>query len=339
MSFPSYSFPYTAVSAGSLSSLIVNGGKYGCTTTITNVTGDSTMDNNVSSVIDDLKAFKSEVASFLDPSDKVSINGTMTLLPVTSNWYTLSVNNGDAPWNLTFAAETADDVFCIYTADSDITMENIKFNLGNAQANNIYIICNTDIYFLDGGTFYGNFIANGFSTWAPTTVNGTLSTVVASGQAIDGHLSLASGGKSVITTINYVQPTLTLTYRLRQLNRSIVQIEDSPLRNAYHARAELSNSLGKVVGFIETINRVAIKDSVHSVSTDTMITLFDNLSTIALKFTYAATNTSALTSKISSVASAFSGRYTAPPHVTIRPVRNMRVVTIVDAVNHRLTTQ
>ena len=120
-------------------------------------------------------------------------------------------------------------------------------------------------------------------------------------------------------------PVVTLTYRMRQLNRSVVQTETSPLRKAYHARADLRNSRGAIVGYIEFFNRVAIHKGLNTFNTDASITL--HLSTLAVKFSYTSTNFT-LPSTVKSVASAFSGMYTSPPLITIKPERNVHRVTI-----------
>ena len=268
------------------------------------------------------------------------INDAVTFEPHTYFWYTFADESpsSETPWTLTFVASepgtSNPDTFVIYKS-SGIDLSNIIFNRGNVNVQSIFIISDDDII-LAGGTVYGNFIANGFNTLASTTVYGTLSAIVEPGDnSADGKLSLPLND-TTITTINYVQPTLELTYRMRQLTRSAVQTETSALRKAYYARADLRNSAGTIVGYIETYNRVSIHNDLNTFNTDTSISLYDpdKPSSIAVKFSYISA-TSTLTSTVKSVASAYSGKYMAPPLVTITPAGNKCVVTITDAANVR----
>lgn len=334
-----FSTPYAAVSAGSLKNLQINGGKYGYNTTLTDVTVDnSELDNtNVSTTISSILAFKTGLLSQFEELGCTNVvinedNTNVTILPTSEGkWYTLDTT-GSATYNLTFKG-TQYDTFYIYN-DSYISTENINFILGDGvQSKYIFIISTSNIQ-LFGGTLYGNLIASGFYTNANTTIYGSLSaTDESSTTAFDGVLTFPDNN-TVLTTINYVQPTLTLTYRRRQLNRSIVQTETSALRKAYHARADLRDSLGAIVGFIETFNRVAMRNGLNTFDTATSITLNDG-STMAVNFSYSST-TFTLSSTVKSVASAFSGNYIAPPLVKITPLRNQCVVTITDAANVRV---
>lgn len=340
MTFPYHSFSYVAISAGSLSNLVLEGGKYGCATnTITNVTVDnSTKDNDVSDELAAISLFKQQVFAYLNlelnGTEQVIIDGTMSLLPVTSNWYSLPEINSDTVITLTFTSTTKDDIFVIYNSDVSIVLtDNIKFRLsGPAPVNNIYFISNYDVLFSSFMLLNGNFIANGFASYYGATIHGTMSALATTDSTSSGYL--VEGGDNV--GVNYAVPTLELTYRMRQLNRSAVQTETSALRKAYHARADLRNSEGTIVGYIETFNRVAIRNGLNTFNTDTSISLYDTdtPSTIAVKFSYISA-TSTLTSTIKSVASAYSGKYSAPPLITITPVGNKRVVTITDAANVR----
>jgi len=101
----------------------------------------------------------------------------------------------------------------------------------------------------------------------------------------------------------------------------------------YQALANLYDG-ARVVGTIETYNtNVAVSPALTSVSTKTIFTLFEQLSTASARFTFLSRNTDVLTNSTTAEAVSCSGLFVSLPTITIAPTSTLRYVTLESPFN------
>jgi len=174
------------------------GGLYGSENGTATVSG-SAQPGTATEITDE----KSSIGTFVSNSyASLSNTGTFgggTLNAVADIAYTLTATSG----TINFIAASAADKFYFFCFSGNMDLRNITFNLGKAQAYNIYFINNVGGIYL-AGMNYGNFIGTFVLT------NGSSASVNGSITALTGYGGSGATGETM--TVRLASPQYTFTF-------------------------------------------------------------------------------------------------------------------------------
>jgi hypothetical protein len=290
----SYSFTYAALAEYYLNFLCVNGGKYGCAIPShqRGLTGNSTLDNDgVAAELDNITLFKQQVLDLVLSGDYTNIvyDGTtnLTMTPIgNKTWYTFPSTQNLTPRVITFdTGGDPDAVFYIFNSLSNLVLSNYTFRLGDAKAQNIYIIADGTIIMYDRLPYYGNFIASSYTIYDMVTINGTATALGDSLNTVNGILTHSGTSADFFMVINF--PVETYVFSADELSATKTYVGTDPTNPknfTYLAHSSLVRN-NRVVGRVDTTNRVTTMRRRRIVSAETTIKINDLILTVPFSYT------------------------------------------------------
>jgi hypothetical protein len=250
------------------------------------------LDNDgVAAELDNITLFKQEVLDIVLSGGYTNIvydaTTDLTMTPISNKtWYTFPSTKNLTPRVITFdTGGDPDAVFYIFNSLSNMVLSNYTFHLGDAKVQNIYIIADGSIILYDRLPYYGNFVASTYTIFDMITINGTATALGDSTNKINGILTHSGTTSDFFAIINF--PTETYVYSSDELSATKTYVEkdpSNPKNFTYIAHASIRRN-NRVVGRIDTTNRVITVRRQRTLKTETIIKINNIVLTVPFVYT------------------------------------------------------